>query len=127
LNYENTHKKKAPTETTKFNSRKRGESVEGTIEFFTNNSCNIVVYDQDLKNIQSIIKVTKRSQHTEKTIIYYYVANFQSNIDLFFTNIRFEIINNYENEKRYSTTNGYARIYLESLELSEFVKECMFF
>jgi hypothetical protein len=78
---------KAPTETTKFNSRERGKSVESTIEVFTNNSCNIVVYDQDKKNIQSVIKVTKRSQHTEKPIIYYYVGNFQSNIDLFFTNI----------------------------------------
>jgi hypothetical protein len=52
-----------------------------------------------------------------------YITINKSSFETLQKNIRFEIINNYENEKRYSTTNGYARIYLEPLELSEFVKE----
>jgi predicted transposase YbfD/YdcC len=59
------------------------KSVKRFVEVFQDRSCNVVMYHNDFKNIQSIIKITKETIDLKtgviKTKVEYLIANFKTN------------------------------------------------
>lgn len=77
--------------------RDKRATIEGnklttrTVEIFESNSCNLVMFHPDFKNIQTIIKVTKEVTDSDtgeiKTSISYLVSNFKSDATFFHKSI----------------------------------------
>jgi len=58
------------------------KSVTRTVEIFQDRNCNVVMFHEDFKNIQTIIKITKETRDLKtnviKTKVEYLIANFKT-------------------------------------------------
>jgi predicted transposase YbfD/YdcC len=67
------------------------KEIKRTVDIYQDSSCDIVIYNSDFKNIQTIIRVTKESidlkSNTSKTTVEYLIANFKTTAKEFYTKI----------------------------------------